>query len=215
VHQPAGGDWNNDRLGWVNNTVPLAGNGAWNWADMASIAIERHDLVTSTHPVINTPLRGHYEGLGKDWQLWKVGAKSGYTQGRVRATDHTASAIYDDGSPGGVKILFKDQVMIEGENTANPSMPGDSGALWVTMDHFAAALNMGSSPGFAYASRIQTVLGTWRMQIWGGTTRDGSLLEVETAESDEIVTRPNPRAIEELRARTISSEAPVEEAPVR
>jgi hypothetical protein len=214
VHQPAtvhGGSWKTDRIGWVNNAVPLAGGGAWNWADMASIAIERIDLCTAVHPGIKRPLRGHYPGVGLNWQLWKVGAKTGYTQGWVRATHHTMTSEYD-----GVKIILKDQVMIRGEGGARPSAGGDSGSVWATMDHYAAALHAGSSPdGFAVAAHVGTVLGTWSLKVWSRSSRDGELVEGEMADSDEIVARPDPRAIEDLRARTVSSEAPVEGAPAR
>ena len=88
-------------------------------------------------------------GLGAD--VVKSGRTSGVTAGVV--TDVSAD-VDVQGYPGGTHA-FRDQLVIE---DTDPSLPGDSGSLWLDPANRVVGLNFAGSPGLAVANPIAAVL---------------------------------------------------------
>jgi hypothetical protein len=84
-------------------------------------------------------------------EVVKSGRTSGVTAGVV--TDVSAD-VDVQGYPGGTHA-FRDQLVIE--NT-DPSLPGDSGSLWLDQANRVVGLNFAGSPGLAVANPIAAVL---------------------------------------------------------
>ena len=87
--------------------------------------------------------------LGAD--VVKSGRTSGVTAGVV--TDVSAD-VDVQGYPGGTHA-FRDQLVIE---DTDPSLPGDSGSLWLDPANRVVGLNFAGSPGLAVANPIAAVL---------------------------------------------------------
>lgn len=89
----------------------------------------------------------------------KTGRTTGFTRGRILATNATIDVSY----AGGKTARFKDQII----NTTMTA-GGDSGSLLVTLiDHipFAVGLHFASSPSMSIANQIENVRSLLRIEI--------------------------------------------------
>jgi len=95
-------------------------------------------------------------GLGAD--VVKSGRTSGVTAGVV--TDVSAD-VDVQGYPGGTHA-FRDQLVIE---DTDPSLPGDSGSLWLDTANRVVGLNFAGSAGLAVANPIAAVLAALGVRV--------------------------------------------------
>ena len=119
--------------------------------------------VDPTHPLGS--IQGIATQLEVGSRVHKVSRSTGYTQGVVKSIDFSGSIRL-----GGRRYLFIHQVLISGNG--NPiSLEGDSGAMWITEDGYAAALNFaGSHTGqLAIASPMHLVAKRLRIRITSKT----------------------------------------------
>lgn len=191
-----------DKIGVVTHSVPF--DISENWADCAMAKISGpSSLISPRYPGVGI-LRGHYNKLGWRWKLVKQGGTTLWTEGIITSV---AEAVWVDTDNG--KLLFRDQVKIEGKLA---SRGGDSGSLWVTEDKYAAALLFAGPDNddtIAWASPINTVLGTFRVKIWTGYAKGPGPLGVDGEDHPDGVFGGDDATIERLRAGVESEPRPL------
>ncbi|MBV7338986.1 S1 family peptidase [Chloroflexi bacterium TSY] len=163
VTQPAGPDGGipgRDTIGRVYQVSRLQSTKA-NSLDAALIVPKPHLEFDLTYPGLG-PLRGHCRQLNEGWHLYKVGRSTGSLTGQILSTCWSGYVDYPTG-----RCRFTRQVLIHEPGTA-VSLPGDSGAVWVTPSGYAAALNFAStdqSGQFSIATPINRVLDAFNVQV--------------------------------------------------
>jgi hypothetical protein len=103
--------------------------------------------------------------------------KSGRTSGATTATINDVDADVDvNGYPGGSRS-FQHQLVIE---DSNPSLPGDSGSLWVDDANRVIGLNFAGSSGRAIANRIRSVIQALDINFDRGVTMQAFVAATNT-----------------------------------
>ena len=163
VTQPAGPDGGRsgqDAVGAVYRVVyPQPGRA--NLLDAALIEPKSYLEFDLTYPGLG-PLRGHCVSLREGWRLYKVGRSTGPLTGQILSTNWSGYVDYPIG-----RLYFTRQILVHGSGITI-SLPGDSGAVWVTPSAYAAALNFSStdrSGRFSIATPINQVLDAFEVQV--------------------------------------------------
>ena len=182
-----------DRVGDTAYYVPFKlGPNTENYMDTSTSTIDSYAMVDPAIPTIGN-LKGFYQQLVVGWHFRKIGRTSGLTEGHLLYWDYGCDLDYQ----GAAKVHFAHQVLIQNLTFGTAISGGDSGALWVTDDNCAAALNFaGNQQGGSYsvATPIAWILQAYGANIWGGRDRESETFGVKSGltpadahYSDEVI----------------------------
>jgi hypothetical protein len=130
--------------------------GVDNWLDAALTTVDPSVGAIPDFPGGWGRMQGWYNFPAQNWEVQKFGRTTGWTKGDVWGINQTVT--FDYYATGSADTKFQGVTWIHNGSTP-PSDHGDSGAMWVTLDHHAAALNFaGNSADTAYAFPMGTVM---------------------------------------------------------
>ena len=130
-----------------------------NLVDAAIAQSSLHNLDPSIHWIGNVRSWLPQEKVQVGMIVQKTGRTTGFTRGRILATNATMDVMY----AGGNLARFKDQIV-----STPMSAGGDSGALLITMVNnipFAVGLHFASSPQTSIANQIEHVRSLLKVEI--------------------------------------------------
>lgn len=113
------------------------------------------NLVTPIYPTVNRALMG-FGQASAGIQVYKCGRTTGYTTGRIIATNSTFTVEYDFGSAS-----FDECIVLSAM-----SQGGDSGSIIADMDSQAVGLLFAGSPQVTLANPINYVRDHYGLQLW-------------------------------------------------
>ncbi|MBP2000898.1 hypothetical protein J2Z69_001941 [Paenibacillus shirakamiensis] len=157
-----GGTLKKDRIGKLNKFIQLQDNQT-NYLDAALSKPLTASLLAPKYAKVGC-VPGHVSSYRIGDTFKKVGRTSGLVTGKVHSI-HTDTAVSYFGYARLSFAVFKNQTVIKSKTPV--SLPGDSGSVWLTSDHYAAAVNFaGSSDGkLSIAYPVE-----WFMQVFGTRT---------------------------------------------
>ena len=109
------------------------------------------------------------------WHLRKVGRTTGLTDGHIFWFDYNTTVKYPLPNGSSRLVQYDHQIVVKHLPVGTADAGGDSGALWVTDDNYAAALNFAGATGdpnfgYAIATPIAWVMNKFGAQLWVNKT---------------------------------------------
>jgi hypothetical protein len=170
---PYDGGVSKDIVGDTALYVPLSTPGS-NSMDAATCTLRD---IANVHPNSFSfgPLKGYYNQLVEGWHLRKVGRTTGLTDGHIFWFDYNTTVKYPLPNGSSRLVQYDHQIVVKHLPVGTADAGGDSGALWVTDDNYAAALNFAGATGdpnfgYAIATPIAWVMNKFGAQLWVNKT---------------------------------------------